>query len=844
MSGVPQVQHSTPMFQPQLAMQTRSSPSRRSDGSIMLERVPEMTASALRPSLSLKIDSSKPRQGRKRKSSTVNLPEPLDSKNLPTKKNSHNLIEKRYRTNLNDKIAQLRDSVPCLRSPPKATTGQGDSEGSDEEGSNLSQKLNKATILTKATEYIQQLEKRNQHLEKEYNSLQVRLQAAQKLTQTARTATTTLGHGDLTYTGATSTPQTGMYTQQIMQPFEDAQGWIRKPDDIRRFRDSSFQPYYTEQTVYQNSPAEAFQRPNANHTRHVLGPTGKLVGKLMVGSLAGFMIIEGFNEKENGSDTPRRQGLFAFPGELLSFLSQYRAFLCKDFSSWVGTVFFHKLVPFLKFSIMVMMLLFVGFLYLFNSKPKRGKRSPSSELSAPPPLASPLEIRQRAWLTSIQTVWVPQHKIPHEMAALTLKFLKYSMRRAIGWRGYSWLTGTTEDEELARIRAWDIAIDAHLAGGDAEISKSRLVLTVLASGTLPPAPARLMLKALHVRLLLWEAVRSQWTILYPMHRLAAMMARRQWWLARHVQNIPEEGDTLGPDSAEAFPEHLSKLLELDCDVVMTDSVIQRAYNLAWNRPTTEDTEGIDVGMDIVTEDYAIRSSLDALAAWWSSSVLQKALLATLKTGRASEEEVVQDIDMALRTAPEASSAQTRALAARALLDDAHRIADITAIRQALPSETTNDSATTRLRYSATFIDTTTPITACNGIRIAMRAATLLTALAGGLHDAQELHNITDSLASIRLDPTNLSLLGFVAIYHLLIVIHKTATAIGQQVPAVQSLASALCVWIRSDAAGENGIDDEARSKLHEEFEAMVKSCDSTRRFSSGSADTGYVSMSE
>jgi hypothetical protein len=63
--------------------------------------------------------------------------------------------------------------------------------------------------------------------------------------------------------------------------------------------------------------------------------------------------------------------------------------------------------------------------------------------------------------------------------------MKLSLRNAIGSHGYALLTGITEQEELARVKAWVIALDAQLAGGDVEVSKSRLTLTLLASGTLP-----------------------------------------------------------------------------------------------------------------------------------------------------------------------------------------------------------------------------------------------------------------------------------------------------------------------------------------------------------------------
>jgi len=66
----------------------------------------------------------------------------------PVKKTAHNMIEKRYRTNLNDKIAALRDSVPSLRIMSKSVKGE-DTSGDREElhGLTPAHKLNKATVL-------------------------------------------------------------------------------------------------------------------------------------------------------------------------------------------------------------------------------------------------------------------------------------------------------------------------------------------------------------------------------------------------------------------------------------------------------------------------------------------------------------------------------------------------------------------------------------------------------------------------------------------------------------------------------------------------------------------------
>ncbi len=62
----------------------------------------------------------------------------------PVKKTAHNMIEKRYRTNLNDKIAALRDSVPSLRAGKKNVKGESNSEEREDlHGLTPAHKLNK-----------------------------------------------------------------------------------------------------------------------------------------------------------------------------------------------------------------------------------------------------------------------------------------------------------------------------------------------------------------------------------------------------------------------------------------------------------------------------------------------------------------------------------------------------------------------------------------------------------------------------------------------------------------------------------------------------------------------------
>ena len=83
---------------------------------------------------------------RKRKSSSEDIEEDHsgdENVQRPVKKTAHNMIEKRYRTNLNDKIAALRDSVSSLRVMAKGA--KADDEKEDLQGLTPAHKLNKVS---------------------------------------------------------------------------------------------------------------------------------------------------------------------------------------------------------------------------------------------------------------------------------------------------------------------------------------------------------------------------------------------------------------------------------------------------------------------------------------------------------------------------------------------------------------------------------------------------------------------------------------------------------------------------------------------------------------------------
>ncbi len=69
-------------------------------------------------------------------------PPSSNGRHPPVKKTAHNMIEKRYRTNLNDKIAALRDSVPSLRVMSKKNS-RGEEIQEDLQGLTPAHKLNK-----------------------------------------------------------------------------------------------------------------------------------------------------------------------------------------------------------------------------------------------------------------------------------------------------------------------------------------------------------------------------------------------------------------------------------------------------------------------------------------------------------------------------------------------------------------------------------------------------------------------------------------------------------------------------------------------------------------------------
>lgn len=618
----------------------------------------------------------------------------------------------------------------------------------------------------------------------------------------------------------------------------DPPGMIPIPEDIRKIlaaqQVAAGRPYAVPAQPFQTNPAilrqqQIQQQQQMQNNRWANG--GPYFGKLMVGSLAGLMIVEAVRESEQSNENPEGRGLFGVPVQLLRSFVNSTHFTLGGYH--ISTAQFFTT---LKVLVLFGALLWVFVPSIFTPKPPKSQKVPvARSLEAVPSLASPIHVRRQAWLTAVQTVWVPRHNFLLEAAALILKTLKFTLRNTIGTQNYQMLTGLTEEQETARVKAWMIALDAQLAGGDVEINKSRLTLTLLASGTLPDTPQRLMLKALHIRVLLWQS-----DFLPKVHNvIAANLARSKWNEARQLNRLLVQlrKGLNPPADDEPLPDHLAVLVEQDPDDVLNDDIIQRAHNLAWNRPTTYNVVEHTDGMNAVVDDPAVRSPMDAVCAWYSSETLQHILAASLEDRKAAGS--TPDLELAIKLAPIGSNAQIRALVVRTFITDEKRGASIAAAMQAMAPTENPDKHPHYASGVPPLIDSPTvqPIFPDPDIYTALRCSQ---AMAHLQKFASPPRWALDIIKSIVLShPTEgMSLLGFTAAFHLMDCLDQHV--VGREACAVmlERLAGSLRVWAGGVDGDVGGLGEEARCRLVERCLRITKSVVGME------ADPGYVSMSD
>lgn len=621
----------------------------------------------------------------------------------------------------------------------------------------------------------------------------------------------------------------------------DAQGMIPVPDNMKRIIDAQIQSgqrYPVPQQPFQQNPAvmrqqQIQQQQQMQNSRWQNANNG--FPRFMVGSLAGLMFLGlAMRETERSNETPEGRGLFSAPLHLIgSFVSQSHISFSGHHFSAVQLI--HTLERFFVFGA----LLWVLVPSLFETKAPKSQKSAlinNTALQAVPSLASPINVRRQAWLTAIQTVWVPRHNFFLEAAALLLKTVKLSLRNAVGVHGYQMLTGLTEEQETARVKAWTIALDAQLAGGDVEINKSRLTLTLLASRTLPDTPLRLMLNALHLRVLLWQLGKQ------GLHNtLAAKLARSKWNEARQLYRLMNSlRRSEQPSADDEIPEHLALLLEQECDDVLNDTIVQRAHNLAFNNPTTHDLD-VDVdGMSAVVEDPAVRSPMDAVSAWWSSLMLQRVLSASLSSALEKSEQgndMADNINLAVKAAPIGSNAQLRALVAKAVIFDEKRGANIATVLKALGPSLNPDKHPHYSRGVPPLIDAPlSSIAPDPDVQLALRCAMTIAHLARYESPPRSALVVIDSILPGSTE--GLSLLGCTAAFYMMERLQDHAVAAEACAMSLERLSGTLRIWIGSTEGDRPGLDRELRQR-------MVERCLNVTKIVIGMVeDQGYATMTD
>ncbi|KAF2220384.1 hypothetical protein BDZ85DRAFT_266505 [Elsinoe ampelina] len=751
----------------------------------------------------------KKKAGRKRKSE---MP-PKDGNGSgdgepPVKKTSHNVIEKRYRNNLNEKILELRDSVPSLRAMSRPNGEEDDSEELD--GLTPAHKLNKSTIMAKATEYIRHLEKRNKTMSDEMDALKERMIALEQ----SYARNSAMMNSPLIGRSGQSSAQMGSFNTTM----------LGSPEQLRQRNAAQHQSMPTFDLQAEEEEEKA-KYVNGN------GSNG-LMSKLMVGSMAGLMVMEGFAEHDQGSPSGSR-GLFGAPLHLVK-----RGFSAGQTGSLTMPMS-QAALPLLKISLILTALVYLV-LPLFQPKPKKKAQTiPHITLTAAPSLAASVEVKRKAWLTAIQSVWTPRHFLI-EVVLVTVQIIELSLRRIIGFDSYAELLGMTKDDEAARIKAWDIAVDAQLAGGDVEVSYYRLLLTLMASGTLPDSPIRLMQKAVHFRIFFWELANAGYGNLFMFKDFTARVARVYWDSARNQQRGLVDGtgnkvDELG-HTIDILPDHLAKLIELECDEVLTDDMIQRAYNLAWNRPSAENTQ-TNSTLDSVVHDPAIRSPLDAVAAWFTNTIVDEALALSLHD---ADDEVADDVkyltSLATLTAPPASSTLTRSLVAKAVLVDEGRNQSINAALDSMPHA---PLASPMLGRSPT----TVHLNVVDHVPLTPEVHTTLTmakilSLAGDETSAAAKQHALNRLDKASLPVKSFTMLNAVATFKVLELYGSTVGSAESGKVGLERLAASLRVWIGTKAGRNSGLSNKEKGMV-------VRQCISVAKRAGGwkdeAEDSGYGS---
>jgi hypothetical protein len=191
--------------------------------------------------------------------------------------------------------------------------------------------------------------------------------------------------------------------------------------------------------------------------------------------------------------------------------------------------------------------------------------------------------------------------------------------------------------------------------------------------------------------------------------------------------------------------------------------------------------------------------------------------------------ILEDITLAIRTAPIGSAAQIRALVARAVVAKEKQGLNIANALKALDPVHQNSD-----KDSNSLMQTTTSISNLSDIKMALRCAMAIAHLERFPAPAnpEAAHRIIRSIS-----PSRFSLLSFTASFKLMEKMNEHSLVSASCSASLENLAGALRMWVGGKEGERNGLDKEVRL-------AMVDRCLDVRKRVIGMVDAGYGSMSD
>lgn len=348
-------------------------------------------------------------------------------------RSSHNMIEKKYRTNINDKISALRDCVPALRCALKGTK-----DDDELDGLTPASKLNKATVLSKATEYIKHLKTKNEEMQAELDELR-------RLSGRPAQSSPLSGHSS---PGLMQQP-VGYYEREERQRermWEGGRMQTQQQQQQQQQMPQQMQPMH-QQSQMQRQPQQQ-QRST----------------KAMMGVMAGVMAT----------------GLMSEYGD-----SRELSFIPVPLLRYVPADSVRHSLMLIKLTVIIGSICMIVFPLLFQKMPPPSNKQVEA--------TSVEQFRRQTWEVNAKFMSLPSNGASY-LVELTKSVTKAFLRFLIG-DGFLLLQSSAYHLPMSR------AVEAQLLGGQQDLTRSSLILTYLQSLTLPSTPALCATQAIHVHVI-------------------------------------------------------------------------------------------------------------------------------------------------------------------------------------------------------------------------------------------------------------------------------------------------------------------------------------------------------